>query len=144
MDEQYSWEAFYSGAARDYDESAIGHSHMAEVVGAAAQKFGTRPAVSTQLPSGACATLNFREIDRLTDDFAGYLREVAGLQPGDTILAINDTAVDHYIGDMDTSIVANIITSEGDQINFTVQRPGIAKPIIITPNSISVAFNDCL
>jgi long-chain acyl-CoA synthetase len=94
MNEQYSWEAFYPVAAREYDESDIGHSHMADVIGAAAQKFGTRPAVSTQLPSGACATLNFREIDRLTDDFAGYLREVAGLQPGDVVALMSPNCID--------------------------------------------------
>ena len=74
MNEQYSWEAFYSGAARDYHESDIGHSHMADVIGAAAKKFETRPAVSTQLPSGACTTLNFTEVDRLTDDFDNRCR----------------------------------------------------------------------
>jgi len=94
MNEQYSWEAFYPVAAREYDESDIGHSHMADVIGAAAQKFGTRPAVSTQLPSGACATLNFREIDRLTDDFAGYLREVAGLKPGDVVALMSPNCID--------------------------------------------------
>jgi long-chain acyl-CoA synthetase len=67
---------------------------MADVIGAAAKKFGTRPAVSTQLPSGACATLNFREIDRLTDDFAGYLREVAGLQPGDVVALMSPNCID--------------------------------------------------
>lgn len=74
---------------------------------------------------------------RINTTTVGYVQDgspgmKAGLKPGDTILAINGTKVDHYVGNMDTSIVANIITSEGDKINFTVQRPGIEEPITIT------------
>ncbi len=94
MDNENSWAAFYPEAARNYDESSIGYGHLAEVIGAVAQKFGTRPAVSTQLPSGACTTLNFREIDWLTDDFAVYLREVAGLQPGDAVAVMSPNCID--------------------------------------------------
>ncbi len=94
MDNENSWAAFYPEAARNYDESSIGYGHLAEVIGAVAQKFGTRPAVSTQLPSGACTTLNFREIDSLTDDFAVYLREVAGLQPGDAVAVMSPNCID--------------------------------------------------
>ena len=90
MSNNNSWEKFYPESARDYNESTIGHCHLADVVGFAAQKFGILPAVSTQLPSGACTTLNFEEIDRLTDDFAVYLREIAGLQAGDAV-AIDNT-----------------------------------------------------
>ena len=78
MSEKNTWETFYTDAARDYDESDIGHQHLADVVVAAAREFGNRPAVSTQLPTGACTTLNFNEIDRLTDEFAVYLRENLG------------------------------------------------------------------
>jgi len=74
---------------------------------------------------------------RITTTTIGYVLKdspamKAGLKPGDTILAINGTEVDHYIGNMDTSIVANIITSEGNQIDFKIQRPGLDEPIIIT------------
>lgn len=55
----------------------------------------------------------------------------ADLRPGDTILAINGTEVDHYLGDMDTSIVANIITSEGEYIDFTISRPDHQDPLTV-------------
>ncbi|MFC1796912.1 AMP-binding protein, partial [Pseudomonadota bacterium] len=97
MDEQYSWEAFYPDTARGYDESDIGHRHMADVIGAAAKKFETRPAVSTQLPSGACATLNFREADQLTDDIAVYLREFAGLKAGDVVATMSPNCIDFLL-----------------------------------------------
>jgi len=56
----------------------------------------------------------------------------AGLKPGDTILAINGTTVDCFDGNMDTSIVANIITSEGNSIDFKIKRPGQDQPMVIT------------
>ncbi len=56
----------------------------------------------------------------------------AGLKAGDTILSINGTPVDCFDGNMDTSIVANIITSEGDHIDFKVRRPGQDTPITVS------------
>ena len=85
MAKEQSWAKYYPESAREYDESSIGHCHLADVVNAAARAYGTRPAVSTQLPSGACATLNFNDIDRLTDDFAVFLREIEGLEAGDVV-----------------------------------------------------------
>jgi len=97
MGKQNSWTAFYPEAARNYDESSIGVSHLAEVLGVAAQNFGTRPAVSTQLPNGACTTLNFNEIDRLTGDFATYLREVAGVQAGQVVALMSPNCIDFLL-----------------------------------------------
>ena len=97
MGNENTWETFYTDAARDYDESDIGHQHLADVVVAAAREFGNRPAVSTQLPTGACTTLNFNEIDRLTDEFAVYLREVAGLRGGDAVALMSPNCIDFLI-----------------------------------------------
>jgi long-chain acyl-CoA synthetase len=97
MSNENTWETFYTEAARDYDESDIGHQHLADVIGAAAREFGARPAVSTQLPSGACTTLDFNEVDRLTDDFAAYLRDVAGLQAGDVVALMSPNCIDFLI-----------------------------------------------
>ena len=54
-----------------------------------------------------------------------------GLQIGDTITAVNSNPVDSFGGNMDTGVTENIITSEGDTINFTVQRPGTPEPLVI-------------
>jgi len=97
MGKQNSWTAFYPEAAKSFDESSIEVSHMAEVVGAAAREYGTRPAVSTQLPTGACTTLNFNDIDRLTSDFAVYLREFAGVQSGDVIALMSPNCIDFLL-----------------------------------------------
>jgi long-chain acyl-CoA synthetase len=97
MDGKNRWEAFYPDSAKAYDESDIGHGHMADVIAAAAQKFGKRPAVSTQLPSGACTTLSFSEIDRLSDDFAVYLRGAAGLRAGDVVAVMSPNCIDFVL-----------------------------------------------
>ena len=52
MDNEYSWTAFYPEAARNYDESSTEVSHMAEVIGVAALKYGTRPAIRRNFLTG--------------------------------------------------------------------------------------------
>lgn len=52
-------------------------------------------------------------------------------QEGDKILAVNGIAVDRWRGDTDTGISENIMLSEGQTIEFTVQREGISEPIIV-------------
>ena len=56
----------------------------------------------------------------------------AGLKSDDKILAINGQPVNCFRGNMDTGVVENVITSEGDEIVFTVERPGEAAPLDIT------------
>jgi regulator of sigma E protease len=58
----------------------------------------------------------------------GYIKqdspaEKAGLKIGDTILAINGKAIHGFVGGLDC-ITENIVLSEGQEILFTVQRPG--------------------
>ena len=91
------WMASYPDAARNFDDSSVQAGHMAEVVRLAASEYGARPAVSTQLPNGACATLTFEEIDRLTDDFATYLRETVGVQAGDVVAQMSPNCIDFLI-----------------------------------------------
>jgi long-chain acyl-CoA synthetase len=92
-----AWDRFYTDAARNFDPSALAAEHMAEVVGLAAREYGGKPAVSTQLPSGHCATLDFNDIDRLTDDFAVFLREVAGLRQGDVVALMSPNCIDFVL-----------------------------------------------
>ena len=97
MGTENPWIEFYPEAARNYDDSSIGHKHMSEVVSISAQKYGTRPAVSTQLSSGSCATLSYNDIDRLTDDFAVYLREFVGLKSGDVVALMSLNCIDFIL-----------------------------------------------
>ena len=97
MANENPWTAFYPEAARNYDKSSTEVNHLAEVVDVAAQKYGARPAVSTQLPTGDCTTLNFNDIDQLTSDLATYLREVADLQTGDVVAVMSPNCIDFLL-----------------------------------------------
>lgn len=55
----------------------------------------------------------------------------AGLRPGDKITHINGKAVDGWDGRLD-SIFMQIVTSEGENIDFTVERPGEPAPLTLT------------
>jgi long-chain acyl-CoA synthetase len=97
LDKQPSWYASYPEPARRIDESSLEYDHLADLTGHAAREFGRRPAVSTQLPSGACATLDFNEVDRFTGDFACYLREVLGLPAGTVVALMSPNCIDFLV-----------------------------------------------
>ncbi len=54
--------------------------------------------------------------------------EKAGIQTGDKIVAINGKPVNGFAGSLD-SITESIILSKGKSIEFTLERPGVEKPI---------------
>ena len=97
MNNEKPWTAFYPQAATNFDRASVEASHLAEVTGIAARNFGTRPAVSTQLPTGDCATLTYNEIERKTDDFAVYLREVANIRAADVIAVMAPNCIDFVL-----------------------------------------------
>ena len=55
----------------------------------------------------------------------------AGLRVGDKITAINGVPVHGFAGSLD-SITERIILSRGEQITYTVERPGEAQPVTLT------------
>jgi long-chain acyl-CoA synthetase len=93
MPNKQPWFDSYPETARRFNESSIGHDHLAEVVTVAARNYRNRPAVSTQLPNGACATLTFGDVDRLTDDFAAYLRGMLGLEAGTPVALMSPNCI---------------------------------------------------
>ena len=97
MGGKYPWTALYPESARNFDARSMEAEHLADVISAAARQYGTRPAVSTQLPNGACTTLTFGEIDRHTSDLAIYLREIAGVQAGDVIALMSPNCIDFLV-----------------------------------------------
>lgn len=98
MSNKQSWFDSYPPAASTFEESSIEAHHLGEVTGIAAREFGNRAAVSTQLPSGDCATLSYNDVDRLTSDFAVYLREIAGVQAGDVVALMSPNCIDFMLG----------------------------------------------
>ena len=58
---------------------------MPAIIRAAAQEFASKEAFTLGLANGSQGGLTFAEVDRQSDAFAVYLREVAGFAPGDRI-----------------------------------------------------------
>ncbi|HEY1122464.1 MAG TPA: RIP metalloprotease RseP [Haloferula sp.] len=50
----------------------------------------------------------------------------AGIQRGDKILKVNDNPVDVWAGTLD-SVFMRVATSEGEKIEFTIDRPGVGE-----------------
>ena len=60
----------------------------------------------------------------------GSPAEEAGIRPGDKITHINGQPVNGFAGSLD-SITEGIILSKGQQIEFTIERPGEVQPLRI-------------
>lgn len=58
----------------------------------------------------------------------GSPAEKAGILPGDKILRINGEPVQGFAGTLD-SIFESVVLSTGPQIEFLVERPGVAEPL---------------
>ncbi len=76
-----------------------------------------------------------KPVDLIHATQIGYIKkdgpaEKAGLQLGDTILAINDKPVIGFAGNLNC-ITESIVLSDGDNIKFTVKRDGESEPRII-------------
>lgn len=54
----------------------------------------------------------------------------AGLLPGDKITEINGKPVNGFQGSLD-SITERIILSRGQEISYTVERPGVTNPVVL-------------
>lgn len=57
--------------------------------------------------------------------------EKAGILPGDEILQINGKDVNGFAGTLD-SITESIVLSSGNEIDFTLKREGVEKPMTLT------------
>jgi long-chain acyl-CoA synthetase len=59
--------------------------HLPAFIRQAAQTYRDLPAFTLFLPNGTTGTIRYGDVDRLSDAFAVYLREVAGFQAGDRV-----------------------------------------------------------
>ncbi len=78
------WTAFYGPNVRA-DLDAPPYRTIGEMIRAASDTYGKAPAFTACMPNGMNGTLTFDEVDRMSDAFAVYLREVAGLEKGDRV-----------------------------------------------------------
>lgn len=78
------WIRFYHEQTAK-DLPPLSWPHLPAFIAEAVDRFRDRPAFTLFLPNGTTGTITYGEVDRLSDQFAVYLREVAGFQPGDRI-----------------------------------------------------------
>ncbi|MEX3014501.1 AMP-binding protein [Gymnodinialimonas hymeniacidonis] len=78
------WTAFYQPGARTEIE-APAYRNLGDLIGSVAETYGKAPAFTCCLPNGMNGTLSFAQVDEMSDAFAVYLREVAGLNAGDRV-----------------------------------------------------------
>jgi long-chain acyl-CoA synthetase len=78
------WAAFYGPETRaDIEDPA--YRNIGDLVRSVAATYGEAAAFTACMPNGMNGTLSFREVDEMSDAFAVYLREVAGLTRGDRV-----------------------------------------------------------
>ena len=78
------WYAHYQAGVRPVIDTAP-YATLAQFASDRARTFGAATAFTCMLPNGMAGSLSFTEVDRLSDAFAVYLREVAGLKIGDRV-----------------------------------------------------------
>ncbi len=78
------WTRFYHPSTAA-DLGPPKYPHLAAAIRDASAQYAKKPAFTLGLPNGAQGGITFGETDRLSDQFAVYLREVAGFKAGDRI-----------------------------------------------------------
>jgi long-chain acyl-CoA synthetase len=71
--------------------------NLGQLVRAAAKRYGDKKAETLVLPNGMEASLSFKEIDRLSDDFASYLQHGLRLQAGARVAILLPNALAYPI-----------------------------------------------
>ena len=78
------WTKFYPPGT-DAELGPLKYPHMPAAIREASAHYAKLPAFTLALPNGAQGSITFEEVDRLSDQFAVYLREVAGFKAGDRV-----------------------------------------------------------
>jgi long-chain acyl-CoA synthetase len=78
------WTRFYHPETAP-DLGPLPYAHMPAAIRAASATYAKKPAFTLGLPNGSQGTITYEEVDRLSDQFAVYLREVAGFKAGDRV-----------------------------------------------------------
>ncbi len=67
------------------DLEPFAYKNFGEMISQASREYGPQPAFTTCLPTGTTGTLTYAQVDRMSDEFAAYLRFELGLQKGDRV-----------------------------------------------------------
>ncbi|MEM9578175.1 MAG: AMP-binding protein [Pseudomonadota bacterium] len=84
MTAERPWTAFYGADVRP-DIGAPLYRTIGDLIRSVSETYGKSPAFTACLPNGMNGTLSFSQVDQMSDAFAVYLREVAGLAQGDRV-----------------------------------------------------------
>ncbi len=77
------WLQHYGDRKKDLDEPKF--RNFGDIVRQSSREYAGQPAFTTCLPTGTTGTLTFAEVDRLSDQFAAYLRHELKLEKGDRV-----------------------------------------------------------
>lgn len=89
--EQAWWSRYPAGVGREAEPMPF--RNLGELVRHAAERYGDRPAETLVLPNGMEASLSFRQVDRLSDAFAAYLRHGLKLAAGTRVAILLPNAL---------------------------------------------------
>lgn len=78
------WLKYYSASSK-HNLDEIPYRNLGDLVSKASAEYANQPAFTTILPNGTSGTITFAEVDRLSDQFAAYLRHELGLAKGDRV-----------------------------------------------------------
>jgi long-chain acyl-CoA synthetase len=78
------WTRFYPPSTSP-DLGPLPFPHLPAAIREASANYADKPAFTLGLPNGSQGTITFADTDRLSDQFAVYLREVAGFKAGDRV-----------------------------------------------------------
>lgn len=78
------WTKFYGSNVRAQID-APSYKNLADLVSSVSNSYGAAKAFTCCLPNGLNGSLSFSQVDEMSDALAAYLREDAGLAPGDRV-----------------------------------------------------------
>lgn len=81
----------------EQDAHRFSYQSLGQLVRSSAEKFGDRKAATLVLPNGMEASLSFREVDRLSDDFAAYLRQSLQLASGTHVAILLPNCLAYHV-----------------------------------------------
>lgn len=94
------WNKYYSEEAQNFDLANMGGQTLHDTLDIAAATYGSKPALTTILPTGAEASISYNELKTHAEHFAAYLREVAGLKAGETVALMTANCIAFGVASM--------------------------------------------
>jgi len=107
----HAWDKYYTDDARNFDLEKMPFPLLHQAVDRAAMEFGATAALTTALPNGAEGTIDYIEYRKHVRDFASYLREVLGLQTGDTVALMTPNCIGFAIASMGVAMAGCVLTN---------------------------------